>query len=169
MLMTKKRIYSLDALRGVTALFIVFYHVSFWQKQNMFDGGTWITQKLGLYIVEMFYMLSGVSLGYVYFEKFSKLDSGELTRFFVQRFFRIGPLYILLCIAAVFIYQLPHSIITLKKLIINCTLLFGLFNPSYSMLTGGWSIGVEFFFYVFFPILVFLAHKNKMFDYSITI
>ncbi|SMO68868.1 acyltransferase family protein [Solitalea koreensis] len=167
--MAKKRIYSLDALRGITALFIVFYHVSFWQHQSMFDEGTWLTKKLGLYVVELFYMLSGVSLGYIYFEKFNKIDTAELTRFFIKRFFRIGPLYILLCIAAIFVYQIPHSIDTVKKLLINCTLLFGLFNPAYSMLTGGWSIGVEFFFYVFFPILVFLAHKNKMFDYSITV
>ncbi|MCO4294173.1 acyltransferase [Solitalea sp. MAHUQ-68] len=159
--MGKQRIYSLDAVRGVSALLIVFYHVSVWQHRSLIDGGTYFTQKLGLYMVELFYLLSGVSMGYIYLEKFTSLKLSELKIFYIKRYFRIAPLYFLLCLLSIWVYSRAFNEDLLIKLLANFSLLFGVVNPSLSLVTGGWSIGVEFFFYLFFPFMVCWAQKSK--------
>lgn len=159
--MAKERIYSLDAVRGISALLIVFYHVSVWQNKDLFDGGSYLTQKLGIYMVAMFYLLSGISMGYIYQDKFKVIQSFELKSFFLKRYFRIAPLYCLLCVLSIWVYSKTIDAELLKRLAANFSLLFGLVEPGYSMLTGGWSIGVEFFFYLFFPFLLWLSLKNN--------
>ncbi|UKJ09341.1 acyltransferase family protein [Solitalea lacus] len=162
--MAKQRIFSLDAVRGVSALLIVLYHVSIWQNRSLYDGGTFITQKFGIYMVELFYLLSGISMGYIYLEKFATLRIDDLKNFFIKRYFRIAPLYFLLCIFSIWAYHRPVNIDLIIRLLSNFSLLFGVVNPGYSMLTGGWSIGAEFFFYLFFPFMLFLAQKNRFWD-----
>ncbi|POY37835.1 hypothetical protein C3K47_04695 [Solitalea longa] len=159
--MAKQRIYSLDTVRGISALLIVFYHVSVWQHRSLVDGGTYFTQKLGLYMVELFYMLSGVSMGYTYFEKFNSLKVADLKIFFLKRYFRIAPLYFLLCLLSIWVYSRVFNLDLLISLLANFTLLFGIVDPQLSLITGGWSIGVEFFFYLFFPFMIFWSNRSK--------
>ena len=60
------RIYSLDYLRGITALAIMFFHLTSWTfgKYNAED----LMGRIGLYGVSVFYILSGLTLSLIYSE-----------------------------------------------------------------------------------------------------
>ena len=83
------RIKELDYLRGMAALGIMFYHYMKWLY--VYDGANSFIGKLSVYGVEIFYILSGITLYYVYNNTLDlKIES--LKTYISKRFFRIFPL-----------------------------------------------------------------------------
>jgi len=159
-----ERIVSLDYLRGIAALSILFYHYG-----RGYDS-TNLLNKLGLYGVSMFFVLSGLSMAIVYHKKVNNLKSA--TRFFVKRIFRIFPLHILIC--CLFItYNLINGIeLSLYQVFINFTGLFGFIDPSNYIAKGAWSIGNELVYYAFTPIILYIYDRwrkigNTLFLFTI--
>ncbi len=66
------RLHNLDYLRGLAAFGIMIYHYCSWEFGD-FTSDT-IMERIGIYGVAIFYVLSGLTLFHVYFEKlnFSK-------------------------------------------------------------------------------------------------
>lgn len=68
--MKNNRVESLDYLRGLMALSVVIYHYISWSMSTGSSvdviGSQFILGKLGIYAVSIFYILSGVSLAYIY-------------------------------------------------------------------------------------------------------
>ncbi|HEY3638896.1 MAG TPA: acyltransferase [Rhizomicrobium sp.] len=109
--MTAKRLYSLDVLRGVAALAIIFWH---WQH---FFGlhGTWeagwsrgqepgyaLFKPLfeeGWVAVDIFFAVSGFVFFWLYLEPVRKREIGA-AKFALQRFSRLYPLYFVTLLAA---------------------------------------------------------------------
>jgi len=143
------RVLGWDVLRGLCALAVATYHLLYWQELPAL-------YTLGSYGVYLFFILSGASLAYNY--------SGQLTgprdaaAFLLTRWLRLAPLYVVLC--AVFIAflgfrsgqpvdQLPF------RLALNASFAFGLHDPTiWALLVGGWSLGIEFVYYLAFPLLL---------------
>jgi exopolysaccharide production protein ExoZ len=153
-----KRLYNLDYLRGLAALGIMLYHYLSWT----FPRGTFTSQtfigRVGVYGVSMFYVLSGLTLFYVYFNKMSpsKID---VIDFMKKRFFRIFPLLWIATITAIVLEGPVPDIITL---ILNLTGLFGIIRWNAAIATGAWSIGNELTFYLFFPFFILFIKKSKI-------
>jgi len=64
-----QRLYTLDYLRGATAFFIMIYHYCSWMSiGNSPDS---FLGKIGIYGVSIFYILSGLTLYYVYQHNFT--------------------------------------------------------------------------------------------------
>ena len=84
-----KRLSNIDYLRGLAALGIMVYHYLSWTL-GLFTADS-IMGRIGIYGVSIFYILSGLTLHYVYYEQMipSKKD---VLNFFKKRFFRIFPL-----------------------------------------------------------------------------
>ena len=61
------RLYNLDYLRGIVAFGIMIYHYFLWTF-GKFSADTFIG-RLGIYGVSIFYVLSGLTLYYVYYER----------------------------------------------------------------------------------------------------
>jgi peptidoglycan/LPS O-acetylase OafA/YrhL len=115
-----KRIYSLDVLRGIAALSVVFWH---WQhffyigatphdfdgaRQPFFDVLSLIYQR-GLLAVELFFCISG----FVFFWLFSKNIADRTLNaatFFIDRFSRLYPLHFVtfVGVAALQFYYFSH-------------------------------------------------------------
>ena len=156
------RIVSLDILRGICALMIMFYHLDLWTSTDTrsFDN---ILYKFGRHGVSMFYVLSGFALAIVYKNKLVNLAA--ILSFYKKRIFRIYPLMILtqvLTIAGIYIIG-RNSLPSLYHVLLNFTGLFGLIDNSSAIATGSWSIGNEICFYLFFPILMNIFYsKNKL-------
>lgn len=136
-----KRLYGLDMVRGLCAISVMIYHVLAWTKAATIEAA-------GTYGVYVFFILSGCSLAYVYGRM--PMTEKTLREFFVARAFRIIPLY-----AGVVIFTYFQRGSDLSLVLLNVTLLFGFTNPgATSLVTGGWSIGVEAVFYLLFPLLL---------------
>lgn len=149
------RLHNLDYLRGVVAFGIMIYHYTIWGESN-FSADTFFG-RLGIYGVSIFYVLSGLTLHYVYFDKM-KPNWNEIYSFFKKRIFRIFPLLWLATFASIF---LSRKMPDLGDLALNLTGLFGFVKWDTYFSAGIWSIGNELVFYAFFPFFVLFTKKYK--------
>ncbi|GIM61834.1 acyltransferase [Capnocytophaga canis] len=153
------RLYGLDYLRGLAAFGIMIYHYCYWQFGSF--GSETFLGKVGVYGVSVFYILSGLTLYYVYQDKF-ELSKQWLVLFFKKRIFRIFPLlYVVNTIALLGEYILNSSFPPFETIFLNYTGLFGFIAWDNYLSTGAWSIGNELVFYTFFPFFMYFAKKNK--------
>ena len=155
------RIESLDILRGLMALSVAVYHLSIFT--NLAAIGTRTNNLIaifGNYGVEGFFIVSGFCFFYLYGE--TQWTLGELRRFHIKRFFRIAPLYYLAVALNLILRQPVGPKATPRMLAENATLTFGLFHPNHALVLGGWSIGIEYVFYLAFPLLAFLTRRKAV-------
>ena len=80
----KTRFYALDALRGIAALAVMFYHYTQHNGLNWLHGA-WVA-------VDIFFILSGFVLMHSYGKKF--LQGMTFRDFFISRIARLGPMYL---------------------------------------------------------------------------
>ena len=154
------RLHNLDYLRGLAAFGIMIYHYCSWELGD-FSSDT-IMERIGIYGVAIFYVLSGLTLFHVYFEKlhFSK---ESIFSFFKRRFFRIFPLLWFINIISLFLIYLSNNPLpSYKTILVNFTGLFGIVAWWAYFSTGVWSIGNELAFYIFLPFFVFLTKSKRM-------
>ena len=151
------RIESLDWLRGLMAISIMFYHLTYWNFHHL-DSSTFLG-RLGVYGVSIFFILSGLSMAIVY-SKFI-VNKRTVAVFYILRIFRIWPL-LWVCVMLVTIPTLAKGgEVSLIKILANLTTIFGFISPSSYLNTGAWSIGNEMVYYAFTPIIIWLYEKNK--------
>ena len=140
------RVLGFDILRGLCAIGVACYHVLGWlQAGHLYN--------LGLYGVYVFFVLSGASLWIAYADKMAQ--GYPLADFIAVRFFRLAPLYWLAVMLTPIIVGGPWN---MHYLVLNLSFLFGFGNPGQTaIVTGGWSLGIEFVFYLLFPVMLVMA------------
>lgn len=157
------RLYNLDYLRGIAAFGIMLYHYLSWTTGSFTSD--YFIGRVGIYGVSIFYVLSGLTLYHVYY---SKIEPSiiDIISFFKKRILRIFPLLWLVTILSILLSrQTPDS----YKLFLNLSGLFGFIKWDAYFAVGAWSIGNELFFYIFFPIFVFLSKKQKILMFLISL
>ena len=155
--MPQDRIYSLDYLRGVTALAIMFFHLTSWTYGKY--SAEHLMGRIGLYGVSVFYILSGLTLYLIYINSL-KPEWRSLLIFGIKRTFRIYPLLWLIVGLTLLISPKLYSP---TALFLSITGLFGFLKPAAGLGTGVWSIGNELVFYATFPILILIAQFSRKF------
>jgi peptidoglycan/LPS O-acetylase OafA/YrhL len=168
-----KRLYALDALRGIAALAVVFWH---WQH-FFFQGavpGVLLTEQQPFYnLFSIFYRHGGDAValffslsGFIFFWLFgSAVAKGDLSakQFFIDRFSRIYPLH-LATFGAVALLQVIYSGYTGHAFVYPFNDLYhGVLNvflaPAWGLEQGwsfngpAWSISVEVLLYAAFFLL----------------
>ncbi|BDU71817.1 acyltransferase [Mesoterricola silvestris] len=144
------------------AFAVAIYHFANWYP--VFPAGqfaAYTTKKVGAYGVEGFFIISGFCFFYLYGAE--TLTRRGLRDFHIKRFLRIAPLYYL-AVGANLVFGLnagPQH--TLRMVAENGSFLFGFIHPNHSLVTGGWSIGLEYVFYLAFPLLAWAAARWKPF------
>lgn len=158
--MPDKRIHSVDILRGLLSVGVMLHHYSYWLPLNLPQPFLSISQKVGIYAVESFFVLSGFSLYWAHRSR-PPVDVGSFTQYIAGRLFRLAPLFIL----AIFLSKsIQLDQIALGQQLANFTLTLGFVDPALSLIVGGWSIGVEMVLSSFLPLLVVLqARMNNGF------
>jgi exopolysaccharide production protein ExoZ len=149
------RLYNLDYLRGFAAFGIMIYHYLSWTigdfKSDTFMG------RFGVYGVSIFYILSGLTLYHVYYERM-KFEKADIASFFKKRIFRIFPLLWLVTFTSIlFSRKLPDF----ANLLLNLSGLFGFVSWDTYFSAGVWSVGNELVFYAFFPFFVLFMKRIK--------
>lgn len=152
------RLHSIDYLRGLMALSILFYHLISWTI-GIPQSDT-LLGKLGVYGVSTFYIVSGMAMYVSY--KNTAWTGQSIKSFFIRRFSRLAPVYWLAMALVVIYFSLASETynISWKVIVANATLTFSVLAPDKYMVTGGWSIGNEFAFYLAFPFLM-VASRHK--------
>ncbi|MEY0170140.1 acyltransferase family protein [Providencia rettgeri] len=153
------RIYTIDYLRGLLALSVVFYHYTSWTTGDPIAET--ILGRLGIYAVSAFFVISGISIYLSYHN--CKWNKETTKGFFIRRFFRLAPVYWIALFLVMFLQYLSHGELTSSfvSYFNNFSLLFGFYSKRSYLVTGGWSIGVEVVFYALFPLMLFFFKSIK--------
>lgn len=137
---------GIQALRGITALFIVLEHVRF--------------LTCGAFGVDIFFCISGFMI------MFSTHKNTE--HFLSRRLIRILPLYylmtlltffLLLCFPSMFSVTAPNPVYLIKSLLfIPFDIGGGAIQP---LMRIGWTVNCELFFYLLFFVSLRISHKLR--------
>ena len=160
---TKKYEY-IDSLRGIAVLMVLMVHVGNFFKlptteyfSHLLFGAVY-SGRMG---VQLFFILSSFTLMFSFDRRIG--EKNGTSNFYIRRFFRIAPMYYLAIVAitAYFIRLDVRNwdILTTPWYLSNYFFLNTL-NPAWikTIVPGGWSISVEFLFYMIFP---FIASRIK--------
>jgi exopolysaccharide production protein ExoZ len=156
-----ERVDALDGLRGLMACAVALYHLGLLSRAFVPGGVTSSALAvLGLHSVEAFFMVSGFCL----FHRHGGMprSATALYAFQRQRFLRIAPVFYLALLLNL-AWQTPAAVsLSWPRLLENLTFSFGLHHPNRALVTGGWSIGLEYVFYFGFPWLALLWRSTAL-------
>lgn len=165
---TTQRLPALDGFRGLSALFVVFYHL---QANDLIASNPFFAHAS--IFVDVFFVLSGFVIAFSYS---SRLDSGmQIFSFMLRRFGRLWPLHVaILAFMLVFrillgwhalkagdmasVFRGEHSLGSLAASLVMVQAM-GLydFNPWNG---PSWSISVEFYTYLVFALIAYVSRRH---------
>lgn len=156
-----KRVYGLDLFRAVAIILVVHGHGKFMLEGTLFEGFPWIRLPGG---VDLFFVLSGFLIGSILLKMIAKSESRltlkSVFSFWKRRWFRTLPNYYLILIVNVLLVY--FDVIKGDISQFNYKFFFFLQNfngPFYDFFWESWSLSVEEWFYIFFPLLLLLLLK----------
>jgi len=150
--MYSNKINSLDLFRGVAGYGVAISHFYYYFLDlNLF-------QFLSIFFVEFFFVLSG----FVLYPQLLKVynNKNNLKIFYIRRWLRTIPPY-LLALLTYSIFFLKFDSDTIKYLFFSQNLIENFINFDY--FTIAWSLSVEEFFYLLFPLFLIYFHKHEFF------
>ena len=158
--MLRKRLYHIDLLRFLAALYVLFFHYCFrgYSKDNLTTlqfASIEEFSKYGYLGVDLFFIISGFVI------LMSALNS-DITRFMISRFSRLYPAYwvcVLLTATVLLIWGVPAQKPSVSQIAFNMTMFHGFFGIPH---VDGvyWSLIIELKFYIIIGlVLLFRAIK----------
>ena len=157
---TQDHLQVVDALRGYAILLVISVHSIGHNKDLVWPAIRPLL--LGFYGVQLFFLASALTL-LMSWSRSNDPFAMRSAKFLLRRFFRIAPLYYLAVIFYWFAYQAKPMDFSFDLLFASL-LFYNAWSPyliptvqGWTPVPGGWSIGVEFFFYFAFPFLATLV------------
>lgn len=175
---------NLDGLRFIAAFFVILGHCQniigeAYQKQNLFIPYQPYANKLAVFGVDFFFVLSGFLIAYMLIDELARTETIQVRRFYIRRSLRLWPLYLVVGVLGIlsanffidwFNTGYGHgttrdfviNLLCLFTFSLNFETLFGWMNGGSSLMLGHfWSLGVEEQFYLMFAPLMRWA-KNGL-------
>lgn len=172
--MTKRHISALTGIRGFAAIWVLLHHLV---SQSPFIGNNYhwveVLAQKGWLGVDLFFILSGFVISYVYHDDFSdRLTYTAYRRFLILRFARVYPVHIFTTLALIpiyltasylFSYESLVNAFSLEKLLYSITLTNGIgIENSVGWNVPSWSVSAECFAYLLFPLVTWLVYSRQM-------
>ncbi len=149
--MDQKYFKPLTGLRFIAALMVFVSHL-LPRIYSPFVNNILVEFQIG---VPIFFVLSGFLIAYRYYDPVAGIKDG-LSNYFVNRFIRIVPIYLVITIVNCFWYHLNW-----RTAFLNLTLLHGYFSDYvFNPLPHTWSLTVECTFYLLVPFIFWLMRKG---------
>lgn len=149
------RIFGLDLLRALAILFVLLEHGSNLMPENIkiynnifvWDG------------VSIFFVLSGFLIGGILIKLINnfKVDVNLLIQFWIRRWFRTIPNYLLILLLLIFINYIFQNGFPVKKTFSFFIFFQNFSNPHPQFFQEAWSLSVEEWFYLITPISIFIS------------
>jgi peptidoglycan/LPS O-acetylase OafA/YrhL len=159
-----KRIYGYDLLRAYAIFRVVNGHGGHLLNGTVLEGFPWFSSPSG---VDIFFVLSGFLIGFSFISNLEKSkDNNALklaTNFWKRSSLRILPNYYLILLVnyAFSKWGLINGSNEEFPLILFATFTQNLVAPFYGFFWESWSISVQEWFYLSFPLLILLFTKFK--------
>lgn len=157
------RNYGLDVLRATAILLVLASHALFFVIQTVPESKTikLISYFCGFWGVELFFVLSGFLIGTIIKHLIACRQPRWPASFWIRRWFRTIPCYLLFLSSNILWYlylhrSLPESLSTYLIFAQNLAWEHPSFFPE------AWSLSVEEYFYLLFPIIIGLLTATKM-------
>ncbi|MCO1599553.1 acyltransferase [Micromonospora sp. RHAY321] len=141
-----RRFPALDGLRAVAAIMVFAFHY----------GGPswkWLTGWIG---VHLFFVLSGFLITTLLLREEHRYGRVSLRAFYLRRFFRIMPVYLLVLFLTWGLARLSGSAETIERLMKYYLLFINELLPGTAPYLHSWTIGIEQKFYLFWPAIAFV-------------
>ncbi len=169
---------NLNGLRFIGAFFVIINHTE--QLKKFYQIGDGIVsnfaKNIGKLGVMLFFVLSGFLITYLLLAEEKSFGKIHTKKFYLRRFLRIVPLYVLLLFLAFFIIpnisflEIPRMRNPLHENFTSIVLLHLFFIPNLATAIFGfipyiaqaWSIGTEEQSYLIWPLLLRKIKKNRL-------
>ena len=158
-------LYSLDILRVFLCVMVLLFHSVIHKVWAVSNISTFLYREFsaGAICMDGFFMLSGFILYYIY----SSVDFSNISilkNFYVKRFIRIYPVYIIYTFIVCLTYH-QFNFIVLPAILLGISAFYPILFLKHQMGIGRtWFISVILIAYLCFPILVYLI---KLFEHHI--
>lgn len=163
-----EKLHGLDHLRALAIAWVFFFHYP-----NVIDlpDWAWDVKDFGWVGVDLFFVLSGFLIARQLFSELKATGTISVKQFFLKRFFRIIPVY-LLVVAVYFLVPVFREKESLPALwrFLTFTQNIGLDPSVNGTFSHAWSLCVEEQFYFLFPLIILLTvylHVTKKGAYII--
>lgn len=150
------RVFGLDLMRAIAIVNVVIVHAGW---MNVFQGYPWVPIIPG---VELFFVLSGFLIGNILLKTYldeGAYNFGRIMVFWKRRWFRTLPnYYLILLLNIVYVY---FGIINEDFNQFNWRFFFfaqNLSNGFYGFFWESWSLSIEEWFYLSFPVALLALH-----------
>ena len=159
----------IDGIRAIAVLWVIIFHAWLFQYLDFKTTGDkifnyslliWISKgDLG---VDLFFVISGFLIGTILFKEFKKNNKIQFSKFYVNRFLRLMPVYIFSMIIGIYFLD-GHPAGNWKMAWSNLIYINNFIRESYMGWT--WSLAIEEQFYLVAPFLIAFfipIFKNKL-------
>lgn len=151
---------GLNGIRAIAAICVLLAHTNDFIVRYSIPALN-INGGMAEYGVTMFFVLSGFLITYLLLNEKKATSSISIKKFYMRRILRIWPIYYLIILVTLLLFQyLPEIGAPLEKgesillySFFAANIAYGL-NLTFTTLTPLWSVGVEEQFYLFWPLLV---------------
>lgn len=145
---------SINFFRGIAVLMVVFIHTYNFFDYNNPEYPAWFLKYVewGQFGVQFFFLLSAFTLCNSFQYSLNKKEPDIIRNFYIKRFFRIYPLYVLMLFVFLIFRQEQFSMV---YKVLNFTFLNNYYPPlgNRGIVAFSWTLNVEMSFYLLFPFI----------------
>lgn len=156
----RPRVDSLTGLRFFAALYVVVFHQeTTFAKRHLTSKPLITFLGHGYLAVSLFFVLSGFVLTYNYADRWGET---RFSKFLVARFARIYPMYLLALLLQLRFYWRAATVITTLAVLFmvqSWTVMPSQLPSEWNF--PAWTLSIEWFFYLCFPLLLLGVEKMK--------
>ena len=165
-----RRIPALDGLRGVAIMMVMVFHLIYQPHIAALTFGDTVAGRfgnIGWSGVDLFFVLSGFLIGGILID--NRESSSYFSTFYVRRFLRIVPIYLVILLAYAAFMVIPGRTLlgppspwyVYATFTEDIWMMWGVSTPRPAFFGIAWSLAIEEQFYLTFPLMVrFVPRKH---------
>jgi peptidoglycan/LPS O-acetylase OafA/YrhL len=156
--MAKDKLYSVQYLRGLAVLLVVYVHAIILQKSCgtiSFQQNFYFLKSIGAFGVDLFFIISGFIICYISSEEAGIQD---FKYYIKKRFIRINPVFYVSCFFMFLCLLIWSPFEYSLDIITKSITIFPIFDSgeefTYPLIYVGWTLSYEWAFYLFYGIFI---------------